>query len=104
MERYLKRRRDPKQHGPAHKGAVETLGRDTNNRMRHAVEHLRFSDDRGIAVKTLLPHLVADYRDRMSVAPEVFGGFEAAAEDGTDSQRVEIVRRYDGHGCPVRPV
>src|ERR1700737_2282926 len=40
----------------------------------------------------------------MGVEPLVFGGREPAAEDRTDPERVEIVRRYDAPGRALGPV
>ena len=52
----------------------------------------------GIAVEAFFPHPIADDGDRVSVAAEVFGGFEPAPQDRMDSQRVEIVGRDDAAG------
>src|SRR5439155_13597702 len=88
-ESLLHRYRDPELHGPADERAVETLRRNADYRVRHTVEHLRPADDRRIAVEPLIPHLVANDGNGMSITAEILGGFEAPPEDGTNSQRIE---------------
>src|SRR4029077_7147111 len=79
-------------------------GSDTDDRMRQTGEHLRPSDDIGLAMKPLLPHLITEHGHRMRVATDVFTGFEAAAEDRTDTNRVEIVRRHHAAGDALRAI
>ena len=72
--------------------------------MGHAVEHLSPADDSRIAVEALLPHLVADHRYRVGVAPEVLSRLEPAAQDRMDSQRLEIVGRHDAARRTLGPL
>ena len=72
----LHRHRDPELHCPADEGAIEAFRRNADDRVRHTIEHLRFADNRRIAMEPLFPHLIADHRYGMSVTPRVFGGFE----------------------------
>jgi hypothetical protein len=55
-------------------------------------------------MKPPLPHLVADNRDGMRIATDVLAGFEAAADYGMDTDRVEIVRRHHAAHDALRAI
>jgi hypothetical protein len=46
-------------------------------------------------MEAILPALVADDRDRMSIASDILGRLETTAQDRRDAEGVEIVRRDD---------
>jgi hypothetical protein len=94
IELRLHRRGHPELERIADEGAVETLRCHADDGVRHAGEHLRATDDRGIAVKPLLPQRVADDGDGMRVAADVLARLEAPSDNGMHADRVEIIRRH----------
>ena len=57
IEIFLHRRRNPELKRVSHEGSIESFRRDADNRVLHAVEHLRLADNGRIAVVALLPGL-----------------------------------------------
>ena len=72
--------------------------------MRQTCEHLRLADDIRVAMKPVLPHLIADNGHWMRIATDVLADFEAAAEYGMDTDCVKIVRRYHAAGDALRAI
>src|SRR5207244_186300 len=98
IELRLHRCRNPELKSVTDEGAVKPVGGDTDDRMGQTREHLRLADDTRVAMKPVLPHLVADNRDWMRIAAHVLTGFEAAPEYGMDTDCVEIVGRHHAAG------
>src|SRR5262249_43252347 len=104
IELPLHRCRNPELKRIADEGAVKAVGSDTDDRVGKTREHLRLADDIRVGVKPLLPHLIADDRDGMGIAAGVLTRLEATAEDGMDTDRVEIVRRHHAAGDALRAI
>ena len=100
----LHRRGHPELEPVADEGAVETLRRHADNGVRHAGEHLCFANDGRIAVKALLPDLIADDRHGMRVAADVLACLEASSENGMHADRVEIIRRHHAAERTLRAI
>src|SRR5580658_10092927 len=81
---------------------MEASGRNSDNRMRHPVQHLGLSNNRRISVEALLPHLVTDDGDGMSISSDVLARLESPPHDRMDPQCVEIVGRDDTGGRAFR--
>ena len=98
IELGLHGRRHPKLKRVADKRPVEPFRHHADDRERQAVERLRLPNDRRIAAKTVLPHLIADHDDRMCIASGVFTRLEPAPEHGMHADRIEIVGRDHAAG------
>src|SRR5258708_32155155 len=66
--------------------------------MRQAGEGLGLANHTWIAMKAVLPHLIADHGHWMRAAADVFTRLEPPAEDRPHAKRSEIVRRDHAAG------
>src|SRR5439155_15735142 len=60
VECLLHRDRHPEREGVSDEGAVKFFWRDANDRVLHAIEHLRLANDLRIGVVTISPGSIAD--------------------------------------------
>ena len=91
FEVFLHGGRDPELHRPSYEGPVKSLWRDSDNGVWHVIQPLHFSDDLRITLEAITPELITDDNNRMSVASYLFVRFEAAAQNGMNPDRIEIV-------------
>src|SRR5579862_669021 len=90
-ESFLHRYRHPELNRPADKCAIETFGRNTDNRVWQAVEELHSADDVRVSAETLFPHPIADHRDRMRITSVILAALKASPENGVHSERFKII-------------
>src|SRR5439155_25591880 len=71
--------------------AEEAVRRYADDRVGYSLVIDGRADDARIASAMILPKAVADYRDRMSAAPDVFVRQKATAEDWAHADRIEVI-------------
>src|SRR5262249_44982993 len=79
----------------SNEGAVKFFRGDADDRVLNPVEILRSADDVRIAAVTILPGSIPDHGHRMRIATFTFLRSEAAPENRSPSERVEVLRRDD---------
>src|SRR5262249_45309028 len=99
VERLLHRRWHPKTKIISDERAVKSFRGDPDDRVLNAVQHLSSADDVRVAFVTIFPRLIADHGHWMCVATFAFLRSEAAAENWSHAERVEIICR---HNCTRR--
>jgi hypothetical protein len=104
IERSFHRRRDPVLKLVADERPEEASRHDADDRVGNAVQSLGLADDLGVAAIPVLPCLVADHGDRMSVVSDVLIGLERAAEDRANAESLEVVGRHDASRRALRAV
>jgi hypothetical protein len=95
VESLFHRRGHPELHLPADEGSIESPGRNPDDGVGHVVEALHLADDFRIRVVAIAPQPIADDHHRMRIAAHIFSPLEAAPDNGTNADGLEIVRRND---------
>ncbi len=101
IESFLHRQRHPELKRSSDEGAGECFRRDADDGVLDAIQILRLADDLRVALVTILPHLIADYCDRMGVAPHALFRPEATAQDWAHAERIKVVRRNETSECAL---
>src|SRR5207302_6343290 len=91
----LHRGRHPELERIADKRTVKVFRRDADDRVRQAVDDLRAADHVRIAVEAFLPRPIADDDIGVRVEAEIVSRTKPPAENRTDAERVEVIRRHD---------
>ena len=91
IEHGLLRRRRPELHRVSDEGTEEAIRRYADDRVGYSIVIDGRADDAWSASEMILPQAVADYRDRVSAAPDVFVRQKATAEDWAHADRIEVI-------------